>query len=66
MRHMTNFATKAEIYSYDINHKTSSLIYEYTNPQGDIYLNELRANEKNLFWEIINPSQNWGLYKFDL
>jgi hypothetical protein len=65
-RKMSNFAIKVEIYSYDINNHNTNLIYEYENPSQDIYINELRANEKYLFWTILTPDNSWDLYKLTL
>ncbi|SHJ89557.1 hypothetical protein [Paramaledivibacter caminithermalis] len=65
-RKMSNFAKKVEIYSYDINNNNNNLIYQYENSSKDIYINELRANEKYLFWTILTPDNSWNLYRLSL
>lgn len=63
---MSNFAYKIDIYSYDTNNDNVNLIYRYENNYTDIYLCELRANNKCLFWAITTPNEEWNYNKFDL
>jgi hypothetical protein len=62
----SNYANKAEIYSYNIQTKKLDALYSYNNISDQIYVNELRVNSKCLFWQVSTPDSNWKFNEFNL
>jgi len=67
MENMSNYANRVEIYSYNTENKDTNKIYEYKNFNDLFYLNELKATDDKLYWNMISSDGiGWEIYEFDL